>query len=63
MLKAAHLGLEKMSVIAQAVKDERWDDAKREIDDLQRMLDLLSDAIDESLAKGAVSEGPSRDET
>jgi hypothetical protein len=40
----------------------RQDDAEREVDDLQRMLDLLSDVIEEGLTKGAVSERQSRDE-
>jgi hypothetical protein len=43
------------------VKDERWDDAQRDLDDLQRMLDLVSDAIEERITKIAVSARQSRD--
>jgi len=38
MLRDAHDGMEKMSAIASAVKDERWTDAQRELERLQQIL-------------------------
>jgi hypothetical protein len=38
MLRDAHDGMEKMSAIASAVKDERWGDAERELQLLQQIV-------------------------
>lgn len=38
MLRDAHDGMEKKSAIASAVKDERWGDAERALEQLQHIL-------------------------
>jgi hypothetical protein len=55
MLRDAHDGMEKMSAIASAVKDERWGDAERELLLLQQVLaglrrDLAAKVRDELMA-------------
>ena len=41
MLQDAHKGLEAMSRVASAVKDERWDDAARDLQELQQLTTAL----------------------
>jgi flagellin-specific chaperone FliS len=41
MLRDAHKGLEAMSAVANAVKNESWADAARELDKLQEIVTLL----------------------
>ena len=41
MLRDAHKGLEQMSSLVSAIKEERWGDAKRVLNDIQRITDKL----------------------
>jgi flagellin-specific chaperone FliS len=41
MLRDAHKALELMSAVAAAVKDERWADAERILQELQQILTTL----------------------
>jgi uncharacterized protein YjiS (DUF1127 family) len=41
MLRDAHKSLEAMSAVAIAIKEERWGDAERMLQDLQRMTEKL----------------------
>jgi flagellin-specific chaperone FliS len=47
MLRDAHKGLETMSAAAAAIKDERWDEAKRALDELQRIAAELTRLVGE----------------
>ena len=37
MLRDAHRGLEQMSTLVSAIKEERWGDAERVLNDIQRI--------------------------
>ena len=41
MLQGAHKGLEAMSKVASAVKDERWSDAERALQEVQQIITTL----------------------
>ena len=41
MLRDAHMAQESVAALARAVSDERWQDASREVDSLQEILDRL----------------------
>jgi hypothetical protein len=41
MLRDAHKSLEAMSAVAIAIKEQRWGDAERLLQDLQRMTEKL----------------------
>ena len=45
MLKQSHEIMEKASALASAVKDERWGDAERVLQELEGELDILGNAI------------------
>jgi F0F1-type ATP synthase membrane subunit b/b' len=45
MLKQSHEIMEKASALASAVKDERWVDAERVLQELEGELDVLGNAI------------------
>jgi hypothetical protein len=45
MMQQAHEAMEKMSAVASAVKDERWGDAERSLNELRTVLDTLSNGI------------------
>jgi hypothetical protein len=47
MLRDAHKGLERMSAAAAAIKDERWDEAKRALEELQRIATELTRLVDD----------------
>jgi hypothetical protein len=49
MLRHAHAGLELMSAVAAAVKDERWGDAERKLRELKPALDVLTEAINDKV--------------
>jgi len=49
MLKDAHLGIEMMSSLARAVKDERWSAAERVLQELRVTLDGIADALNEKV--------------
>ena len=49
MLKDAHLGIETMSSLAQAVKDERWSEAERVLQELRVTLEGIADALSEKV--------------
>lgn len=49
MLKDAHLGIEMMSSLARAVKDERWSEAERVLQELRVTLDGIADALSEKV--------------
>jgi hypothetical protein len=45
MLRDAHRGLEMMSSVASAIKEERWADAERSLQDLQQLMAGLMRAV------------------
>ena len=45
MLRDAHRGLEMMSSVASAIKEERWADAERSMQDLQQLMTGLMRAV------------------
>lgn len=45
MLKQSHEAMEKASALASAVKDERWGDAERTLQELESVLDVLGNGI------------------
>lgn len=47
MMQQAHEAMEKMSAVASAVKDERWGDAQRRLNELRTMLDAISNGVAE----------------
>ena len=49
MLKQAHKAMEKASVVASAVKDGRWGEAERQLQELMTILDTLSNGIGEKV--------------
>ena len=49
MLKHAHEAMEKASVVASAVKAERWSEAQRQLQKLMTILDTLSNGIGEKV--------------
>lgn len=45
MLKQSHELMEKASALASAVKDERWGEAERIVQELERGLDIISNGV------------------
>lgn len=45
MLKQSHEMMEKASALASAVKDERWGDAERVVQEIERVLDILGNGV------------------
>jgi hypothetical protein len=45
MLEQSHEMMEKASALASAVKDERWGDAERILQDIEVVLDVLGNGI------------------
>lgn len=46
-MQQAHEAMEKMSAVASAVKDERWGDAERCINEVRTALDAISNGVAE----------------
>ena len=46
-MQQAHEAMEKMSAVASAVKDERWGDAERSLNELRTVLDAVSNGVAE----------------
>ena len=55
MMQQAHEAMEKMSAVASAVKDERWGDAERSLNELRTVLDALSNGVAERV-RGTINE-------
>ena len=51
MLHDAHMGLEVMSRVASAVKDERWGDAERSLQELQQITTTLMSQVGDKQAE------------
>ena len=49
MLQDAHKGLEAMSRVASAVKDERWGDAERALQEVQQTITTLMREVGEKV--------------
>jgi hypothetical protein len=49
MLREAHKGLEVMGMVASAVKDERWVDAERALQELQELTGILLREVGDKL--------------
>jgi hypothetical protein len=47
MLQQAHEAMEKMSAVASAVKEERWGDAERSLNELRSVIDVISNGVAE----------------
>jgi hypothetical protein len=47
MMQQAHEAMEKMSAVASAMKDERWADAERSLNELRTILDAISNGLAE----------------
>jgi len=52
-MQQAHEAMEKMSAVASAVKDERWGDAERSLNDLRTAIDAISNGVAERV-RGAI---------
>lgn len=60
MLQQAHEAMEKMSAVASAVKDERWGDAERSLNELRTVLDALSNGVAEQVRETLDAPEPDR---
>lgn len=58
MMRHAHEAMEKISAVAAAVKDERWADADRALQELRTELDALSNGISEKVRASLGSPAP-----
>lgn len=60
MLRDAHKGAEVMSGVASAVKDERWADAERGLQELQRIASKLMREIGDKQRELMMTPKPDR---
>jgi hypothetical protein len=60
MLQDAHKGLEAMSRVASAVKDERWGDAVRCLAELQEITSLLKRQVGDKQRELQMTPKPDR---
>ena len=62
MLRDAHRGLEMMSSVASAIKEERWVDAERSLQDLQQLMTGLMRAVGDKQREQMMAPKPDRGE-
>ena len=60
MLRDAHRGLEMMSSVASAIKEERWADAERALQDLQQLMTGLMRAVGDKQREQMMAPKPDR---
>ena len=60
MLQAAHKGLEAMSKVAGAVKDERWTDAQRALQEVQQIATTLMREVGDKTRDGMMAPKPDK---
>lgn len=60
MLQDAHKGLEAMSRVASAVKDERWGDAERALQEVQQTITTLMREVGEKAQEKMLVPKPDR---
>jgi hypothetical protein len=60
MLRDAHKSLEAMSAVAIAIKEQRWGDAERMLQDLQQMTEKLMRDVGDKAREDLAAPKPDR---
>jgi flagellin-specific chaperone FliS len=60
MLRDAHKGMEAMSMVAHAIKDERWGEAERLLQQLQEIITTLARQVGDKSRETLMAPTPDR---
>jgi len=60
VIQDAHKGMEAMSAVASAVKDERWADAQRALQEVQRAVEVLLRGVGEKQREAMMAPTPDK---